>query len=70
LLRRLYIILEEFLGRRSLPQKTGFQPSTLYGLIAEGKFPKPFKLAPGGRAAGWDEALIDAWITARVEECK
>ncbi|MDB9809955.1 AlpA family phage regulatory protein [Planktomarina temperata] len=55
---------------KDLPSKVGFQPSTIYGLIAQGKFPKPFKLTPGGRAAGWDEALIDAWITARVEECK
>jgi len=58
------------LRMKDLPSKVGFQPSTIYGLIAQGKFPKPFKLAPGGRAAGWDEALIDAWITARVEECK
>ena len=54
------------LRMKDLPSKVGFQPSTIYGLIAQGKFPKPFKLTPGGRAAGWDEALIDAWITARV----
>ena len=53
---------------KHLPSKVGYQPSTIYGLIAQGKFPKPFKLAPGGRAAGWDEAVIDAYITARMEE--
>jgi len=51
-----------------LPHKTGFRPSTLYALIADGKFPKPFKLTPGGRAAGWNEAVIDAWIAERMEE--
>jgi prophage regulatory protein len=56
------------LRMKDLPSKVGFQPSTIYGLIAQGKFPKPFKLTPGGRAAGWDEAVIDAYITARVEE--
>ncbi|MDA9967204.1 AlpA family phage regulatory protein [bacterium] len=53
---------------KDLPSKVGFQPSTIYGLIAQGKFPKPFKLTPGGRAAGWQETEIDAWITARVED--
>lgn len=44
------------------PSKVGFQPSTIYGLIAEGKFPAPHKLVPGGRAAGWFESTIDAWL--------
>mgnify|MGYP006168283069 FL=1 len=56
------------LRMKDLPAKVGFQPSTIYGLIAQGKFPKPFKLTPGGRAAGWDEAVIDAYMTARMEE--
>jgi prophage regulatory protein len=56
------------LRMKDLPSKVGFQPSTIYGLIAQGKFPKPFKLTSGGRAAGWDEAAIDAYITARMEE--
>ena len=56
------------LRMKDLPAKVGFQPSTIYGLIAQGKFPKPYKLAPGGRAAGGQETEIDAWITARVED--
>lgn len=51
------------LRMKDLPPKVGLQPSTLYGLIAKGKFPKPHKLVPGGRAAGWDEAVVDAWIS-------
>ena len=50
------------LRMKDLPSKVGFQPSTIYGLIAQGKFPKPYKLTPGGRAAGWQETIIDAWI--------
>lgn len=45
-----------------LPKKVGYKTSTIYGLIAKGKFPKPFKLTPGGRAAGWLESTIDDWI--------
>ena len=51
------------LRMRDLPSKVGYQPSTIYGLIAQGKFPKPSKLSPGGRAAGWLETDIDNWIT-------
>ena len=51
------------LRMKDLPSKVGFQPSTIYGLIAQGKFPKPYRLTPGGRAAGWQETVIDAWIT-------
>jgi len=46
------------LRMKDLPPKVGLQPSTLYGLIAVGKFPKPHKLVPGGRAAGWEEADV------------
>ena len=45
-----------------LTDKVGYKSSTIYGLIAQGKFPKPFKLTPGGRAAGWLENVIDDWI--------
>jgi|TARA_B110000091_G_scaffold158651_1_gene169062 prophage regulatory protein len=52
---------------KELAHKISFQPSTIYGLIAEGKFPRPFKLVPGGRAAGWFENTIDDWIAAREQ---
>jgi len=56
---------------KDLPSKVGFQPSTLYEVIVDGKFPAPCKLVPGGRAAGWLESTIDEWILARsVESAK
>ena len=58
------------LRMKDLPFKTGYQPSTIYGLIAEGKFPAPHKLVPGGRAAGWLESTIDAWIKSAASENK
>ena len=51
------------LRMKDLPSKVGYQPSTIYGLIAQGKFPKPYKLIPGGRAAGWQETEINEWIS-------
>ena len=55
------------LRMKDLPKKIGFQPSTIYELIAKGKFPAPFKLVSGGRAAGWLETTIDDWIADREE---
>jgi prophage regulatory protein len=50
------------LRMKDLPKKIGFQPSTIYELIAKGKFPAPFKLVQGGKASGWLESTIDSWI--------
>tara|TARA_B100000780_G_scaffold109088_1_gene76278 strand:- start:222 stop:443 length:222 start_codon:yes stop_codon:yes gene_type:complete len=55
------------LRMQDLPDRIGFRPSTIYELIAKGKFPRPFKLMPGGRAAGWLEATIDDWIADREQ---
>ena len=51
---------------RELTQKVNLRPSTIYGLIAKGKFPPSHKLVPGGRAAGWLESTIDEWLVARA----
>ena len=53
---------------KELPSKVGFRPSTIYELIAKGKFPPPFKLIQGGRAAGWFESTIDEWLKNRLQQ--
>ena len=50
---------------KNLPSKVGLQPSTIYGLIARGEFPAPFKFVEGGRAAGWLERTVDKWLEER-----
>jgi len=55
------------LRMKDLPPKIGFQPSTIYEMISKGKFPTPFKLVPGGRAAGWFETTIDEWLISQAE---
>jgi len=32
-------------------------------MVASGRFPKPFPIIPGGRATGWFESTIDAYLT-------
>lgn len=44
-------------------QATALSRSTLYAMMAEGRFPKPMKL--GERAVGWPEAEIAAWLESR-----
>ena len=39
--------------------------STIYELQATNQFPKSFKITLGGRAAGWVESEIEAWIESR-----
>jgi prophage regulatory protein len=50
---------------KDLPSKIGLQPSTIYGLVAKGDFPPPFKFITGGRAAGWLEQTVDDWLSDR-----
>lgn len=45
-------------------QKVGLGESTLYRMIAEEKFPKPFEIVPKRNA--WIESDIDDWIAERA----
>ncbi len=42
----------------------GLSRSTIYALMAAGKFPKSISL--GERAVGWLESDIQGWIDSRV----
>lgn len=48
-------------------KKLQISSAKLFDMVARGQFPKPFTLIPGGRAVGWLEADVDAWITSRKE---
>lgn len=50
--------------------KLGVGPSTLFSMISDGRFPKPFIIVPGGRAVGWLESDVDAWIVNRRSDTK
>lgn len=44
--------------------------SSIVTLIKKGDFPKPFVIAPGGRALGWLESDIIDWIEKQSKEAK
>ena len=48
--------------------RTGLSKSTLYELVAKGSFPSPIRIS--GRATGWIEAEVDAWIRRGVAESR
>ncbi len=54
------------LRRNQVENRTGLSRSTIYLRISQGAFPKPIDLG-GGRAVGWIEAEIDAWLKSRIE---
>ena len=44
--------------------RTGLSRSTIYVMVAAGRFPKPVPL--GARAVGWIESELDEWIRDRI----
>ena len=46
--------------------RTGLSRSTIYHSVSCGTFPAPVPL--GGRAVGWIEAEVHAWLTARIAQ--
>ena len=46
--------------------RTGLSRSTIDLRISRGTFPSPVSL--GGRAVGWIEAEVHAWLTARIAQ--
>lgn len=60
---------KRILRHTDVSNRLGVGPSTLFSMIAKGKFPKPFVIIPGGRAVGWLDSDVDAWIINRTAQC-
>lgn len=53
------------LRMRQLLEKLPLSESRIHALIQSEQFPKPFKLIEGGRAIGWYESDVDAFLEQR-----
>jgi prophage regulatory protein len=53
------------LRRREVEARTGLSRSTIYLRIASKSFPRPITLG-GGRAVGWLEQEVEAWLQEQV----
>jgi prophage regulatory protein len=49
---------------KSVLERTGLSPSTLYRKIQLGTFPKQLRIST--RCAGWRESEVDAWVNNPV----
>ena len=56
----------KILKLKSVIEKTTLCHSTIYKLIAEGRFPRPIDLT--GRAVGWVDLEVDDWILTKLAE--
>ncbi len=63
------------LRRKQVEIRTGLSRSTIYSKIKSERlgehdptFPKPIKL--GGKAVGWIESEIEAWINAQIQKSR
>ncbi len=52
----------------AVKNKTGLSRSTIYLRISQGTFPK--KISLGGRAIGWVENEIEAWLANQIEQSR
>ncbi len=57
-----------FLRRKQVQAKTGLGASSIYALMAQGKFPQKINLSE--RRVAWLESEIDTWIANRIETAK
>lgn len=61
-----FMYQDRILRKKEVVNRTGLAGATIYRQIAKGTFPKPRKLTgEGGRAVGWLESEINAWISNR-----
>ena len=58
--------MQRILRRRDVEILTGLSRSTLYAMMANGKFPSPIKL--GERAVGWQDKDFADWIASRPKK--
>lgn len=50
---------------RDVTKMVSLSKSTIYVLIKNGEFPKPFVIVNGGRARGWLDSTINKWAAER-----
>ncbi len=56
-------MVEKHYRRTEVESLTGLSRSTIYSLMADGKFPRPIRLT--AKAVAWPESKIREWLDAR-----
>ena len=58
--------LDIIVRKMHVSQIVGLSTTHVEKLIREGKFPASFKISEGGRASGWFQSPLTAWLSARA----
>jgi len=58
-------ISPKLIRRKNVELQTGLSRSSIYQMIADGKFPSPIKI--GLRSVGWLQDEVDDWVIDRIE---
>lgn len=61
---------DRILRMPELVKTVGLSRPQIYLLISQNKFPKQFKLTPGGKVAGWLQSEVMEYIRSRVIESR
>lgn len=56
--------MRQLLRLKGVLARTGLSRSTMYAMIADGRFPAPVKLSV--RCVAWPSDQVDAWIAERI----
>ena len=59
-------MVEVFMRRRDVEKVTGLPRSTIYLMMAEGRFPKPIRIS--SKSVAWLESDIANWQEQRIRE--
>jgi len=62
--------LRRVLRKPDVIRATGYSGVQIDFMVADGRFPKPFKLSPGGKAVGWWEDVIIDFQIERAKEAE
>ena len=64
------LVLSRILRFPEVNLKTGLCRSHVHQLVSKGQFPSPIKLTLNGRASGWIESEVNAWLDQRISELR
>lgn len=62
------VFMNAILRLSAVKNRTGLSRSTIYLRISQGTFPRQISL--GGRAIGWIEDEIEAWLLTQIERSR
>jgi prophage regulatory protein len=61
----MYLMVERHLRFPAVEAATGLSRSSIYNLMAQGRFPRPVKITT--KTVAWPESVIADWLAGRAK---